>query len=61
MTGNRQLAKNVRYKYQATFQYNNDWQERFYFVNKVIPIVAYTDTELVAIAVYTFSFSGESL
>ncbi|NJK74577.1 MAG: DUF4258 domain-containing protein [Oscillatoriales cyanobacterium RU_3_3] len=54
ITGNRQPAKNSRYKYQATFQYNNDWQGRFYSLKKVVPIVAETDTELVVITVYTF-------
>ena len=56
MTGNRQIAKNGRYKYQATFQYNNEWQDKFYSLKKVVPIVAETDTELVVITVYTFYF-----
>lgn len=49
-------AINGRYKYQATFQYNNDWQCKFYSLKKVAPIVAETDTELVVITVYTFYF-----
>jgi hypothetical protein len=56
VTGNRQPAKNGRYKYQAIFQYNNDWQGQFYSVKKVVPIVTETDTELVVITVYTFYF-----
>ena len=56
LTGNRQAAKNGRYKYQATFQYNNDWQGKFYSLKKVVPIVAENDTELVVITVYTFYF-----
>ena len=55
-TGTRQAAKNGRYKYQTTFQYNNDWQGKFYSLKKVVPIVAETDTELVVITVYTFYF-----
>ncbi len=56
ITGNRQLAKNGKYKYQATFQYNDDWQGKFYSLKKVVPIVAETDTELVVITLYTFYF-----
>jgi len=56
ITGNRQSAKNGRYKYQATFQYNNDWQGKFYSLKKVAAIVAETDTELVVVTVYTFYF-----
>jgi hypothetical protein len=56
ITGNRQTAKNGRYKYQATFQYNKDWQGKLYSLKKVVPIVAETDTELVVITVYTFYF-----
>ncbi len=29
ITGNRKTAKNGRDKYQATFQYNNDWPGKF--------------------------------
>lgn len=54
MTVTRQTAKNGNYKYQATFQYNNDWQGKLYSLNKVVPIVAETDTELIVITVYTF-------
>ena len=54
--GDRQSAKNGRYKYQATFQYNNDWQGKFYSLKKVVPIVAETDMEFVVITVYTFYF-----
>jgi hypothetical protein len=56
ITGNRQPAKNGKYKYQATFQYNDDWQGKFYSLKKVATIVAETDTELVVITVYTFYF-----
>lgn len=56
ITGNRKPTKNGRYKYQATLQYNNDWQGKFYSLKKVVPIVAETDTELVVITVYTFYF-----
>lgn len=56
VTGTRQAVKNGRYKYQATFQYNDNWQGKFYSLKKVVPIVAETDTELVVITVYTFYF-----
>jgi hypothetical protein len=56
ITGNRQPAKNSRFKYEATFQYNSDWQSKPYSLKKVVPIVAETDAELVVITVYTFYF-----
>ena len=54
--GNRQPAKNGRFKYEATFQYNSNWQGKSYSLKKVVPIVAETDAELVVITVYTFYF-----
>jgi hypothetical protein len=55
-TGICKSAKKGRYRYETTFQYNAQWQGRFYALKKVTPIVIETDTELIVITVYTFYF-----
>ena len=55
-TGIRKNAKKGRYRYEATFQYNGQWQGKFYPLKRVAPIVAETETELIVITVYTFYF-----
>lgn len=55
-TGTRKSAKKGRYRYELTFQYNSQWQEKFYALKRVAPIVVETDTELIVITVYTFYF-----
>lgn len=55
-TGRRKIAKKGRYRYEATFQYNSQWQGKSYSLKKVAPIVTETETELVIITVYTFYF-----
>jgi hypothetical protein len=55
-TGTRKLAKQGRYQYQANFQYNAEWQGKFYAIKRVVPIVSETDRELIVITVYTFYF-----
>jgi len=54
--GIKKIAKKEGYRYEATFQYNSQWQGKFYALKKVAPIVAETETELVVITVYTFYF-----
>lgn len=54
--GIKKIAKKGHYRYEAIFQYNSQWQGKFYSLKKVAPIVAETETELVVITVYTFYF-----
>ena len=55
-TGTRKNTKKGRYRYEAIFQYNDQWQGKFYALKRVAPIVAETDTDLLVITVYTFYF-----
>jgi len=54
--GSRELAKQGRYLYRANFQYNHDWQGRFYRIKQVVPVVREEIGETVVITVYTFYF-----
>ena len=55
-TGTRRTIQSGRYRYQFTFQYNANWQDNFFAIKQVIPIVAETDSELIVMTVYTFYF-----
>ncbi len=54
--GTKKIAKNDRFRYEAIFQYNEQWQGKFYALKRVAAIVAETNIELLVITVYTFYF-----
>jgi hypothetical protein len=54
--GNWKSAKKERKEYRYDFQFDSQWQNRFYAIKRVAPIVAETETEIVVITVYTFYF-----
>ncbi len=54
--GAQEHAKNGRIGYRMNFAYNNKWQDTFYPIKQVMPIVVEEETEIVVITVYTFYF-----
>ncbi|BDA68831.1 hypothetical protein CAL7716_029970 [Calothrix sp. PCC 7716] len=48
--------KKVELEYRYDFQFDREWQGRFYAIKRVSPIVAESDTEIVVITVYTFYY-----
>jgi hypothetical protein len=54
--GVRQAAKRDRFIYRLNFQYNSEWQGRFYAIKQVAPVVVEAQNEVVVVTVYTFYF-----
>jgi hypothetical protein len=54
--GKSEPAKKGRFMYRWNFQYNADWQGRYYAIKQVAPMVAEEANEIVVITVYTFYF-----
>lgn len=54
--GLREPAKRGRMIYRHNFQYRAYWQQRYYAIKQVAPLVAETDNEFVVITVFTFYF-----
>jgi Domain of unknown function (DUF4258) len=54
--GNHKPAKQGRHEYRYNFQFDREWQGRFYAIKRVAPIIAESETEIVVITVYTFYF-----
>jgi len=52
--GVREPAKRGRLMYRLNFQYNAEWQGKFYAIKQVAPVVAEAQNELVVVTVYTF-------
>jgi hypothetical protein len=54
--GLREPAKRGRFMCRLNFQYNAEWQGKFYAIKQVAPIVAEAQNEIVVVTVYTFYF-----
>jgi len=54
--GVREPAKRGRSLYRLNFQYQAEWQGKFYAVKQVAPVVVEGENELVVVTVYTFYF-----
>ena len=49
-------AKCGRFMYRLNFQYAARWQDKYYAIKQVAPVVAEEQNEIVVITVYTFYF-----
>jgi len=49
-------AKRGRFMYRLNFQYNAEWQGRFYAIKQVATVVAEAQNEIVVVSVDTFYF-----
>jgi len=54
--GAREPAKRGRFMHRLNFQYNAEWQGRFYAIKQVAPVVAEAQNEIIVVTVYTFYF-----
>jgi len=54
--GAREPAKRGRFIYRLNFQYNAEWQGKFYAIKQVAPVVAEAQNEIIVVTVYTFYF-----
>ena len=54
--GVREPAKRGRFMYRLNFQYNSEWQGKFYAIKQVAPVVVEAQNEMVVVTVYTFYF-----
>ena len=54
--GVREPAKHGRLMYRLNFQYDSEWQGRFYAIKQVAPVVVEAQNEVVVVTVYTFYF-----
>ncbi len=54
--GAREPAKRGRFIYRLNCQYAARWQDKFYAIKQVAPVVAEEQDEIVVITVYTFYF-----
>jgi len=54
--GVHEPAKRGRLMHRLNFQYNAEWQDKFYAIKQVAPVVAEAQNEIVVVTVYTFYF-----
>ena len=54
--GAREPAKRGRFMYRLNFQYDAEWQGRFYAIKQVAPVVDEAQNEVIVVTVYTFYF-----
>ncbi len=54
--GTREPAKNGREFCRYNFPFNKKWQDKFYAVKQVAPVIKDEANEIVVITVYTFYF-----
>jgi hypothetical protein len=54
--GLREPAKRGRLMFRLNFQYAERWQDKFYAIKQVAPVVVEEQNEIVVITVYTFYF-----
>jgi hypothetical protein len=54
--GVREPVKRGRFMVRLNFQYNSEWQGRFYAIKQVAPVVVEAQNEVVVVTVYTFYF-----
>lgn len=56
LNGNREPAKLGREICRFSFPFNKNWQEKFYAVKQVAPVIKEEHDEIVVITVYTMYF-----
>ena len=56
LNGNREPAKLGREICHFSFSFNKNWQEKFYAVKQVAPVIKEEQDEIVVITVYTMYF-----
>ena len=54
--GAREPAKRGRLICRLNFQYDSEWQGKFYAIKQVAPVVVEAHNEVVVVTVYTFYF-----
>jgi hypothetical protein len=54
--GTREPAKNGREFCRFNFSFNKKWQDKFYAIKQVAPVIKDEANEIVVITVYTFYF-----
>ena len=54
--GSREAAKLGRELCRENFQFNAEWNGRYYAIKQVAPVVKETTNEIIVITVYTFYF-----
>ena len=54
--GVREPAKRGRSLYRLNFQYQAEWQGKFYALKQVAPVAVEEENEVVVVTVYTFYF-----
>ncbi|MGH9434336.1 MAG: DUF4258 domain-containing protein [Terriglobia bacterium] len=54
--GVREPAKQGRFMWRLNLQYGAPWQDRFYAIKQVAPVVVEEQSEIVVVTVYTFYF-----
>ncbi|MDQ6632656.1 MAG: DUF4258 domain-containing protein [Verrucomicrobiota bacterium] len=54
--GAREPAKHGREIFRFNFSFGKKWQEKFYAIKQVAPVVKEENNEIVVITVYTFYF-----
>lgn len=54
--GAREAAKHNRTLYRRNFQYQAEWQGKFYAIKQVAPVIVEEQNEIVVVTVYTFYF-----
>ncbi len=54
--GVREPAQHGRFMYRLNFQYNAQWQRKFYAIKQVAPVVVEEQDEIIVVTVYTFYF-----
>ena len=54
--GAREAAKRGRFMFRLNFQYDAEWQGKYYAIKQVAPVVAEAQNEIIVVTVYTFYF-----
>ena len=54
--GEREPAQRGLFLYRLNLEFKREWDNRFYNVQQVVPVVAEEEDRLVVVAVYTFYF-----
>jgi len=54
--GTREPAKKGRIMCMQNFQYNNYWNDSYYPIKQVAPVIAEDENEIVVVTVYSYYF-----
>ena len=54
--GKREKAKKGRFIYRANYQFNSNWNDRYFSIKQVAPVILESEEELIVITVYTFYY-----